>query len=179
MEKTPVKFAVTLLFLALVGGVSWYSGYTQGLRVAGGPNGLTPLSPQEMRSLNGFVESSQGTSIVIRIPQQNPDADSNLALRTVSFSPDTVITRFIERDPAVFKKEQDAFVAAQKNQPTDATPLNAPSPFEEKKATAADIKKGDMVLVSASADIATMTAFEAVRVTIMPPLPSQDSTATQ
>lgn len=148
-------------------------------------SGILPASPTASTSLQGTVTAVSGTSLTMEADMRlfDPLGLKELpATRVVAVTDATVIVRVAEMTPEELNAAQSAYLrAAEDFQPDpedpSVVPPVPPSPFKETAISLADLKAGDIVIVTAAADILTAASFEAVRITVAPPPPAEPSGA--
>lgn len=181
------KLIIAIVLAAVVGCALGYAvGYFRGgsdiaasyaVKIAA-VNKLFP-APLQTLSLNGRVDNVSGETITVDVNPItiNPFAEGNFpAVRTVTVTDATVITRMGQKDPVVLQKEMAAFQKATQSGSvllpvgtgTALAAIVPPMPFSETAMALSDIKAGDMVTVTAASDILSVASFSATKIQVTP-----------
>lgn len=115
-------------------------------------------TPDDIRILPGTVTAVSSDRITVHTVSNNPF--DSFTDRTVLIDASTKITKFTQKDPAIFKTEMDAYAKAVKAAPKGTPPAN-PELFIIAAITPADIKVGDAVMVTAADNIKSQNTFTA------------------
>ena len=120
------------------------------------------------RVVSGTVEKINGDEITIKTFRVS-QTESKSVEQIVVVNQETVIEKLIQKDSAVFNKEQTAFVENMKKmQSSGEIPTNIipPEPFTREKATIGDIKTGAMIMVIAKQDDSKSNKIMAEKISI-------------
>lgn len=125
--------------------------------------------PDHLTELSGPVVDVKGSSFTMQVDKEvlNPLVKDAPEIREVRVVAGTSISIKVKRDETAYNAELEAYnkalsaaVAAGKAVP------QPPSPYEDKKLTLADLKKGDHVVVKADHDVKLAASFDAVSVEV-------------
>ncbi|MEI7890803.1 MAG: hypothetical protein WCI36_02440 [bacterium] len=189
MNQKPLLIIAGILMLILSTGVGFVIGNktSKNGNVAGGENtyqagwdgamktlkdsGSVPTMPEgiEIKNINGTIESINGNEIKIKVSTPGLINTPALTIRAVTIDGNTKIVQLAQRDQAQIQKEMEAFNEKMKNKQADAAidPRDFPTPpqmQEEKPATIADLKVGQMIMITTGEDIKTKQAFVALEI---------------
>ena len=127
----------------------------------------------EVTTLSGDVTEVKNGSLTMKIRPLEPLADPELDVRTVTFDANTKFYRSEPKDPAVYQKEMEEYgrkmqqLSGKAGTPAPAAAAAAgtpPQPTVQKEITAADIQKGNMVIVTAGKNIKEEKTFVATAI---------------
>lgn len=123
--------------------------------------------PAQLTELSGPVVEVKGTSFTMQVDKEvlNPLVKDVPEIREVRVGDGTAIVIKVLRDAAAYKADLEAYnKSLGEAVPAGKTVPAAPSPYEDKKISLSDLKKGDHVIVSAGRDVKREASFDAVRV---------------
>lgn len=168
--------AMTIAMVVLSVYAMYHTGYQSGFNsakslVENSSLGAMLRTPDDIRILPGTVTTVGTDRITIHSTSNNPfDPFSD---RTVLITTSTKITKFTQKDPAMFKTEMDAYTKATKS----ASKVTPPEFFTITAITPADIKVGDTVMVTATDNIKSQKTFTAsfIQIQVLPAQPANPS----
>lgn len=170
-----LKILTVVILLIVSNLISWNVAKNGSLSIPGATGGAavpTPVQPPDgIHAFGGTVETVSDSGFAFKPSPYDPFASKGPAVRTVTVHAETVIERLIQKDSATVQKEQAAFMEKMKkvqNSGTSSAANTPPEPFIREKIALADVRAGDLVLVSANEDISTVKQFVAVRVSLQP-----------
>ncbi len=124
----------------------------------------------EVTTLNGEVTEAKSGSLTMKIRPLEPLADPELDVRTVTFDANTKFYRSEPKDPTVYQKEMEEYgrkmqqLSGKAGAPAPAAAGTPPQPVVQKEITAADIRTGDMVIVTAGKNVKEEKTFVATTI---------------
>ena len=168
--------AMTIAMVVLSVYAMYHTGYRSGFNsakslVENSSLGAMLRTPDDIRILPGTVTAVGADRITIHSVSNNPF--DPLSDRTVLITTSTKITKFTQKDPAMFKAEMDVYTKAAKSK----TPPTPPEFFTIAAIAATDIKVGDTVMVTATDNIKSLQTFTAafIQIQVLPVPPANPS----
>lgn len=162
-----------VVIVAIVGFVSWQTGYqsgwTKAKNVAQKSGILPPSGSIQIPIISGEVEAINGQVIAMKTSLSDPFSSEDLSKRTVETDQNTIFERLSAKDPTEFQKELAVFNTKMKDERTGGKNIAQPVfpvPFNFEKITLADIKKGDRITVTAAGNISSTKVIKATKVSV-------------
>ena len=164
MQTTPLHkyfFAGAAAALALIL-FAWHNGYSAGFKTSAVPTQTAP--PQLLSgatSVSGKIIDITDTVLTITAPDSTP------VIRKVLTDPGTVFGLKVLKDQKTFQSDILAFDLKLKTAQINGTPVSPgeyPTPFTFKKIFLSDLRKGDMVTITATGAILSKGEFTAMSV---------------
>lgn len=154
-----------------LGGENTYQAGWDGAMKTLKDSGSVPTMPEgiEVKNINGTIEAVNGNNITVKVSTPGLISTPALTSRVVTVDGSTKILQLVQRDQVQIQKEMEAFTEKMKNRQSDTTmDINdlptPPKMQDEKDATIADLKVGQMVMISTSEDIKTKQTFVALEI---------------
>ena len=120
-------------------------------------------TPEDVRSLTGFVMAINGNRLSLHTQSMGPFDDPALDDRIVVVNGDTKITTLLPKDIKVFQAELANF---SKNQQLGKNTAQPPEPFTQALASVSSIMVGDPLIITTLENIRTKNEFTASEIQI-------------
>lgn len=186
------KLIAALIILVIVFGAGFYSGKKLAAKTGAPANqentyqagwnaaearlkqrGQVPDSAG-IKALTGTIDSVSGNTVTLKdVFSPDPLADPSLATRTVQVAQDTKIYQIVQKDPAQFQQEVEAFKKANQANPAagSGTGLQQmavpPQQSEQKEISLSDIKAGQRITVMSNDPIGDKKQFTATQISVL------------
>lgn len=121
---------------------------------------------QDVRSVQGSIESIQGERISIRIRPLEPLADPVLDSRVVVVNGATKVLRLEPKNPQLFQKEMEEFFEKLKKNKVYTDSISPPESFIKTDISVGDLKVGDRIIVLSGENIKVAREFLATEIRI-------------
>ena len=170
MALKNIVLVIVLLVIALLGGF-WLGGQTPTAALEKSQAQLdiakkfAPMLPDKLSTISGKITVLLGNTIVLE-PNLFSPLEELPKSRKISVTDKTNIIKFEQKDPAVYQKEVVNYRNAQKS---GKQPLAVLDPYKQVKGSLADLKTGQIIIVTAGEDIKKKESFDAkeIQVTIL------------